>query len=291
MRPKDIQDLYDTVTREIAEQLERGTRPYESGWLGGEEWPRNAKTLRWYVGTVNALILWSAAHNLGFITSRWVTAKQAIAMGGHVKDGERGTKIFAAGRYHRNADVRRAMRENRFQAGRGFQREYLLFNVCQCIGLPPLPVPPAPSPDHPIPRLETLVAATGADICIGGTRAFFDPGTEHIQLPPRELFFDPKRGYARTVVHELGHWAMHPSRLGTVKRGETGLQTYAWDEVVTELSTAMCLRRLGIGTSATSASYIGEWVKVLKEDATAIFKVTEQASRVADYLLSFDPGP
>lgn len=40
----------------------------------------------------------------------------------------------------------------------------------------------------PIDQAEAFVAATGAEIHHGGTRAYYRPSTDSIQLPPHEAF-------------------------------------------------------------------------------------------------------
>jgi antirestriction protein ArdC len=62
----------------------------------------------------------------------------------------------------------------------------------------------------PIKQAEVFVAATGARIDHGGTRAFYRPSTDSIQLPPRESFIgsptsSPAESYYSTLCHELTH--------------------------------------------------------------------------------------
>ena len=64
----------------------------------------------------------------------------------------------------------------------------------------------------PIEQAEAFVAATGASITYGGSRAFYRPSTDSIQLPPREAFIGtptstPAELYYSTLLHELVHYA------------------------------------------------------------------------------------
>ena len=34
-----------------------------------------------------------------------------------------------------------------------------------------------------LPQAEALIRATGADICVGGTRAFYVPSADYVQVP------------------------------------------------------------------------------------------------------------
>ena len=50
-----------------------------------------------------------------------------------------------------------------------------------------------------LPQAEALIRATGANIRIGGNRAFYMPGTDYIQVPPPACFFEPIN-FHRTVL-------------------------------------------------------------------------------------------
>jgi hypothetical protein len=57
--------------------------------------PKNASTGRQYCG-VNILILWGAVIECGFTGQSWLTFRQALSLGGHVRKGERGTVLSFA---------------------------------------------------------------------------------------------------------------------------------------------------------------------------------------------------
>ena len=67
-----------------------------------------------------------------------------------------------------------------------FLKRFTVFNADQCEDLParsaPPPVPPAEN--LILPQAEALIRATGADIRIGGNRAFYVPSADYIQVPP-----------------------------------------------------------------------------------------------------------
>jgi antirestriction protein ArdC len=47
---------------------------------------------------------------------------------------------------------------------------------------------------------------------------------------------------------------------------------------------------LGIVPTVRHADYIGSWLEVLREDNRAVVRAASQASKAADYLLSFLPA-
>ena len=60
--------------------------------------------------------------------------------------------------------------------------------------------------------------ATSADIRIAGDRAYYRPGTDHIQMPDRDRFIGTEtinatESYFATLLHELTHWSGNVSRL------------------------------------------------------------------------------
>ena len=56
-----------------------------------------------------------------------------------------------------------------------------------------------------------------------------------------------------------------------------------------ELSAAFGCASLGIVPTVRHADYIGAWLGVLREDNRAIVRAASQASKAADFLLSFVP--
>lgn len=57
--------------------------------------PKNVTTNRPYSG-VNVVILRSTARERGFSSQRWLTYRQALTIGSHIRKGERGTTIVHA---------------------------------------------------------------------------------------------------------------------------------------------------------------------------------------------------
>jgi antirestriction protein ArdC len=55
------------------------------------------------------------------------------------------------------------------------------------------------------------------------------------------------------------------------------------------MSAAFCCASLGIVPTVRHADYIGSWLDVLREDSRAVVRAASQASKAADWLLSFAP--
>jgi len=285
-------DLYQDVTSRIIEQLEQGTVPWAQPWgapgintpLG---LPKNAATGNHYSG-INILLLWGAAIEQGRASQCWLTFKQAKALGGSVRKGERGSMVVYADRFIPKAEAQRAASEGDEPQAVPFLKRYTVFNAEQCEGLPEYiaaTAPPVPECEQ-VAEAEALIAATGADFRIGGHRAFYVPSLDYIQVPPQPAFFEPIN-YYRTCFHELGHWSGHETRLARDLSKRFGSKGYAREELVAEMTSAFLCARLSITPTVRHADYIGSWLEVLREDNRAIFSAASQASKAADLILGF----
>jgi hypothetical protein len=160
--------LYDEVTERIVRELEAGTVPWVKPWKeSGTAFslPRSAATRKPY-GGINILILWDAVMTRGFARQEWLTFRQALDLGGHVKKGERGTSICYADRFILKKERERARESGDEANAVPFLKRFTVFNIEQCENLSAHIVPP-PTPHaetNEWPAVEALIAATGADI-------------------------------------------------------------------------------------------------------------------------------
>lgn len=285
-------NLYDDITAGIIAELEAGRFPWVQPWGSAGiatplAMPRNAATGRSYSG-INILILWGAAVARGFSGQSWLTFRQAQALGGTVRRGERGTGIVFASQFVPEAERRRASDTGAVARGALFLKRFTVFSTDQCEGLPADVAPPAiPIADGLIlPEVEALIRASGADLRLGGNEAFYAPGCDYVQVPRPEAFAEPINWH-RTALHELGHWTGHRSRLDRDQTGRFGSPSYAREELIAELCAAFCCATLGIAPTVRHADYLGGWLDVLREDNRAIVRAASAASKAADFILAF----
>jgi len=89
-------DIYQRVTDSIVAELERGVRPWLKPWNAEHAAGRITRPLRSnlvpYQG-INVLMLWAEAVEKGFAAPIWMTFKQALELGGHVRKGEKGSLV------------------------------------------------------------------------------------------------------------------------------------------------------------------------------------------------------
>jgi antirestriction protein ArdC len=285
-------DLYQTVTARIVAELEAGRFPWVQPWgraeggSPGPGLPMNALTRRAYSG-INILILWGAVIEQGWPLQGWLTFRQALDAGGAVRKGERGTTVVYADRFVPEAEAERARQTGDDAKAIPFLKRFTVFNVAQCDGLRPGLMPdPTPLPEREIvPVAEEVIAASGVDFRIGGSKAFYVPAADYVQVPPQPAFFE-QINYYRTCLHELTHATGHRSRLGRDLTNPFGSKDYAREELVAEMGSAFLCAALGITPTVRHADYLASWLEVLREDSKAIFRAASQASKAADWLLT-----
>src|SRR5215831_3925670 len=173
---RDRTSLYQGITDKIIAELEAGRVPWVQPWGTAAAkvplaMPKNAATGRQYSG-INVLILWGAVIEHGFLAQSWLTFRQALALGGHVRKGERGTTVVYADRFVPDDEKRRTEETGDEAQAISFLKRFTVFNTAQCEGLAPeiaAAAPPRP-PGLIEPRVETLIKATGIDFRVGGDR-------------------------------------------------------------------------------------------------------------------------
>ena len=286
--------LYDEITNKIIAELEAGRLPWVQPWgaTGANApvgMPANAATGRAYSG-INVLILWGAVITQGFPGQRWLTFRQALALGGNVRKGEKGTTVVYADRFVPDDEKQRARETGEDAQAIPFLKRFTVFNTAQCENLPEEAGAAATPPPASLiePQVEALIAATGIDFRIGGARAYYHPALDYVQVPPPQAYFEPINWH-RTALHELGHATGHASRVGRDLSGGFGTKKYAFEELVAEINAAFCCATLGIVPTVRHADYIGSWLEVLREDNRAIVRAASQASKAADWLLAHAP--
>jgi antirestriction protein ArdC len=275
-------DFYSEITSKIVAQLEAGTLPWVKGWsTGGRSLPMNAITNRPYSG-INVLLYWTSADR-GWSRPRFLTFKQAKAAGGYVRKGEKGLQLY----FFKQIEV---ADEHGPEAVKRIPllREYTVFNVEQCDGLPDHVVNGAEVVATNADSRETLadafIIATGADLREGKGAPCYIPSRDFITVPSFTAFHDAPEFYA-AAFHELAHWTGHTSRLDRDLKGRFGTDQYAMEELVAELTAAFLCAEFGLDNAhANQAAYLAGWIKVLKADSRAILTVASKAQGAANYL-------
>jgi antirestriction protein ArdC len=273
-------DLYRKITEQIIAELKTGTRPWVKSWsmTPGLNVPCNAVTGRPYRG-VNLLLLWTARQHDW--QPRFLTFKQALEAGGHVRKGEHGHHIvFVTDR------VKRESEEDEPTHYR-VMKSFTVFNISQCDALPDTLTasPKPPNPDQRDSLIDEFITATGAKVheCTSSDRAGYNHELDGILLPAFKLFRN-RTHYAAVLFHELVHWTGHPSRLDRQLGKRFGARAYAAEELIAELGAAFLCAEFSIDGFVPHAAYIENYLELLQDDPKAIFTAASKAQAAVDFL-------
>jgi antirestriction protein ArdC len=275
-------DLYAEVSARIVAELEAGAAPWIKPWSAtpGANTPCNAVSNRPYSGC-NVVLLWMA-QGAGYRTPRYLTFKQALELGGHVRKGERGTKVYFVKQLQIQEDA-----DNSSTRLVPMMREYTVFNVDQCDNLADSVTTGRPTrvrnPDARDELADEFLGSTGADIREGHGEACYVPSRDFISMPAFAAFKGADHFY-NVAFHELTHWTAHKSRLDRDLKNRFGSRNYAAEELIAELGAAFLCAEFGFDGDLRHAGYIATWIELLKADKRAFFTACSQASKAADYL-------
>lgn len=289
-------DIHQKITDQILAALEEGVRPWSQPWKGGHAAGPVSRPLRHnrepYHG-VNVLVLWATAAERGFGAPIWMTFRQALAMGACVRKGEKGATVVYAGALE-SAEADPETGEESQRTVR-YLKGYTVFNAEQIDGLPAdfhaLAEDAFENPDQRDASAEAFFSTLGADIRHQGDQPCYIPSQDRIEIPAFERFRSREAYYA-TLGHETVHWTRHKSRLdrsfGQERWGDSG---YAREELVAELGAAYLCADLGLALEIREdhAAYIGNWIKVLKNDNRAIFRAAAHAEAAVAWLHEKQP--
>jgi antirestriction protein ArdC len=154
-----------------------------------------------------------------------------------------------------------------------FLKEFIVFNVSQCVGLPEDYLTGEASAinlDQRDEEAQAFISVTGADFREGHGEAYYAAGADFIAIPSFESFKDADCFYA-TSFHEIAHWTGHKSRLDRDLTTRFGTSSYAAEELVAELARAFLCAEFGINKETRHASYIANWIELLKRKMIELF--------------------
>jgi len=265
-------NVAEIVTERIVAQLEQGVAPWRKPWATvGHQWAANLISKRHYSGCNQFLLQVS-----GYSSPFWLTYKQASALGGNVKRGEKGTPVIYVGRA---TDKKSTADEKKSFT---FLKYFTVFNVEQCEGIDahvPAPAVVDTTPKAKIERAEAIVTGYKNAPTIGtAANAWYRPATDHVGIPALDLFESADHYYS-TLFHELGHSTGHVSRLDRKLDNGFGSELYGKEELVAELTAAFLANTAGIDNIAANASYCKSWITVLKGDAKLLISAAAAAQK------------
>ncbi len=285
----DKRDYHQELTDKLVAKMESAQNlKWEKPWFTLPPMaPYNVETGTRYSGC-NLMSTALSGHN----DPRWLTFNGMRSYGKKnnldlkVRKGEKGTPIFKAFvkeiTEDKNGVELDKPRKIVFMAYAG-----TVFNAEQIDGMPPLEQQKRRdfNPVFAGEQLkDSLVERTKLELVESPRGAWYRPTTHTVGMPKAE-HFKSEALYYDTLLHEFGH-STGPA-LNRKMEGLHGSESYAYEELIAELSSCFMAAELGVHHDQyahdQNAAYLNSWLKALKDDKNLIFKASNAASRASNY--------
>lgn len=275
-------DVYSMVADRIIATMETGVVPWHKPWKGGSNLAISHVTGKPY-SLLNQMCLDGQP-------GEYVTFKQCVEEGGHVRKGEK-SKIVIFWKFLEEVDKETG--ETKYIP---FLRYHNVFNLSQCEGIKPrfsdLDVQMgSASPDEEAEKIiENYITNSGVTLIKCESRdAYYSPSTDTVVIPLITQFENTAEFYS-TAFHELTHSTGHVSRLNRLDRdAHFGNEVYSKEELVAELGAAMLVNHVGLETESSfnnNAAYISGWLDALKKDKKLIVTAAGRAEKAVKLILN-----
>lgn len=291
-------DVYETVTNQIIEGLNKGFIPWRKPWKTHP--PMNLITKKAYRG-INLFLLDLMSFLRGYKSPYWLTFRQCMQKRGKVQRGEKGTQIIFWKWMEKKVNLKNTnendlvnWRKQEIKQGyrlvkNAFLKFYTVFNYDQCRDL---------KDDFEYEK-EERGSINEAERIIknyrncpiiqhGGNKACYIPSSDEIRVPMKNDF-ESVEDYYSTLFHESIHSTGHTSRLNREELGQGffSSEDYSKEELIAEMGASFLnsLVRIKDKTIENSTAYIQSWLKVLKNDKKLVLIAASQAQKAVDYIL------
>lgn len=280
-------DIYQSITDRFLEQLKKGTVPWQQPWTSCVQ---NIVSRKPYRG-INAFTLGMTDRTSPF----WLTFKQALDLGGHVKKGEKSLPVIYYKLLEKQDGAGRpVVREDGRPDRIPFVRWANVFNLDQTEGIEAPAITTTQIVGEPLGKAASIVGnARLCPIHHAGFAAIYSPKDDVIRLPAPTTFRS-QEDYYQTLFHEMSHATGHQSRLnreGITQPVKFGSERYSKEELVAELGAAYLSNEAGILNQIqfdNSAAYLASWIEKLESDPRMIVSAASQAQKSADFVLGIE---
>lgn len=252
-RPKPAEDIFARISDELA----KGTVPWHKPWVVRPECILSYDRGKPY-SLRNRMLLSFAGE--------YATFNQIKKLGGSVNKGAKGKWVYFS------KEVKRKKEDpDEKDSFYHLLKAYCVFNICDTNLEPKWPEKWSgeKAPDcNAMQVVRDYCERTGVAIHEAGASAFYSPSSDELQVPNINTFESEVEFYS-TLFHEVAHST--GKRLGR-QYGVSMLgmadDKYCREELVAEITAALCLGHLGLDTEDTvinSAAYISSWQKNLSQ--------------------------
>jgi antirestriction protein ArdC len=277
-------NTYETITNRIIDALEAGVIPWRKEWRTSGKTsglPYNLISGLPYRG-INVFSLLCSPYS----SNGWATYKQAQSKGYQVRKGEKASPVV----FWKFPSKEKIAEGKEFP----FARIYSVFNVEQMDGVP-VELPFEGVTFDPLESCDTVVSAfmgsaSHPTLGHGGDKAYFQPSTDHVQMPTRESF-NSAGGYYATLFHEFAHSTGIKTRLNRPELQSMkgfGDEDYSKEELTAEFAAAFLCAETGCSNEervTNSVAYIQGWLRKLKNDTAMAVQAAQRAQKAAEFIL------
>jgi antirestriction protein ArdC len=255
-----------------------GLMPWSKPWSEMQGKPQNLISGKSYSG-INAIIL-----SMGK-SPYWLTMNQVRAAGGQVKKGSKTAPCI----YYKLGHSKTKRKSSGEPESFAILRYYRLFNVADCTGIE-MPEPEIKlNENQPLDVCDRIVNGYKNSPTLKVTdlsnSAYYSSMSDEIVTPSLSQF-DTAEDFYSTLFHEMGHSTGHSSRLNRNLGNSFGSHSYSKEELVAEFCASFLCREAGIdGTIDQSASYLANWLTVLKDNPEWLIWGAQQAQKAYDHIL------
>lgn len=269
--------VYDIITEQITDQLEKGVVPWKQTWKCGV--PMNFITKKPYNGFNSMFLAFQ-----GYTSPYWITFNQCSKRGGKIKKGEKSTIVVFWNPTTRTVEEKGKTKEKPSL----LLRYYRVWNIEQCEGIE---MKDEDREVKPIKKCEDVVKGY-KDIpeIKHGMKPCYMPKSDQIGMPKQKAF-DKDEYYYSTLFHEMAHSTGHEKRLDRKEgmlNARYGSENYSKEELIAELGACFLCGHTGVApmTMQNSASYIANWLTALKNDKKLLISASSKAQKAVNYILS-----
>ena len=295
MNQKTI-DYRKQVAEEFVKALEEDPLQWKKTWNTGVRGiPVNATNSRRYSG-INNLYLRLLMEKNKWQDPRFATFNQIKKEGWHLQKGAKGVQV----EYWMPIDPNenKAISWDAYDKLTVQEKEkiyirakyFYVFNAKDIEGIPPLPEPDLKDGITADQLIDKISENMGVEIINdGGNRSFYRPSEDKIHMPLAG-YFDSSEAYNSVLLHELTHATGASTRLNRDMSGIFGSDSYAYEELVAEISSAYMASELSEPIPVTSfemenhKAYVQGWISAIEDKPDTLFKALKDAEKASNYL-------
>jgi len=218
----------------------------------------------------------------------WLTYKQAVALGGFVKKGEKSSVVV----FWKMLDSKTEKDSKGVPKKVPMLWQYNVFNLDQTEGIE------APKEDEkleftPIEQADKIVTGytfrDGPAVLEQGQQACYSPTQDTIYMPAKETFVGIPNYYS-TIFHEMTHSTGHKKRLNRIQEDHCfDSDSYSKEELVAEIGASFLMAETGIevdDSQKQSEAYIAGWLKKLNSDKKFVVVAAGKAQHAVDLIMN-----